>query len=95
MFRIKIFQNMLPVCNKAIKKYCKKMWQSNSLLVLNTKCYVWGKSNTTQYLVPLSIFSSILVTASYCGYAEQKGAKLMQNPRGKPGSVCFLPDTGR
>jgi hypothetical protein len=23
------------------------MWQINSLFVLNTKCYVWGKSNTT------------------------------------------------
>ena len=28
------------------------MWQSNSLFVLNTKCYVWGKSNTLLSTTP-------------------------------------------
>ena len=31
---------------KGTKVILKKMWQSNSLFVLNTKCYVQGKSNT-------------------------------------------------
>jgi hypothetical protein len=37
--------------------------QKHELFVLNAKCYVWGKSNTTHYWVPVSIFSSIVVAA--------------------------------
>ena len=29
------------------KVILQNVWQSNSLFVLNTKFYVWGKSNTT------------------------------------------------
>jgi hypothetical protein len=54
------------------------------------------------------IFSSIVVAASCmgmlvigkdCGFFQDKikwnEAKPRQIPRGKPGSVCFPPDTGR
>ena len=34
---------MHPVCNKALKNTGKNML-SNSLFVLNEKCYVWGKA---------------------------------------------------
>ena len=58
LYRIKIFQNMHPVCKKANTKWIlQTMWQS-------TKCYISGKSNTTHYWVPLSILA-----ASCYGYA--------------------------
>ena len=45
------------------------MCQRNELFVLNTKHYFWGKSNTTHHGVPLFIFSSMVVAASFYGYA--------------------------
>ena len=72
------------------------MWQRKELYVLNTKRYVWGKSNTTitEYHF---IFSRMVVAESGYGYDKKKQnrAKQRQNPRGKPGSVCFPTDTGR
>jgi hypothetical protein len=65
LYRIKILQNMHPVCKKGNTNWIlQKMWQSNSLSVLNTKCYISGKSNTTHYWVTLSILA-----ASCYGYA--------------------------
>jgi hypothetical protein len=42
----------------------------------------------------------ILVIVKDWGFFQDKenkriGAKHMRNPRGKPGSICFPPETGR
>ena len=85
------------------------MLQRKELYVLNTKRYVWGKSNPTYHWVPLFIFSSMVVAASCYGYSchRQRLGRILgvknncnianhrQNPRGKPGSVYFPTDTGR
>jgi hypothetical protein len=55
--------------NANIPKYVSCLQQGPNVILqnMNTKCYVWGKSNTTHYLVPLSILSSIVVAASCMG----------------------------
>jgi hypothetical protein len=40
---------MHPVGNKAPSEYFKKCGKEVELFVLNTKHYVWGKSNTTPH----------------------------------------------
>jgi hypothetical protein len=46
---------------EGIKVKLQKMWQRNVFYFLNPKRYVWGKSNTTHHLVPLFIFSSMMM----------------------------------
>ena len=42
----------LSCLQQGTKEILQKMWQSNSLFVLNTKCYVWDKSNTLPSTTP-------------------------------------------
>jgi hypothetical protein len=82
------------------------MLQSNSLSVLNTKCYVWKNpiQHVTEYHSPYiqaqwwlhHVMGMLLIVKDWGVFQDKKinGAKLRQNHRRKLGSVCFPPDTG-
>ena len=83
------------------------MQHRNKCYVLNTKRYVWSKSNNTSLSTTHHIFKHgggctllwvCLPSAStreFLGKKKQNRAKHRQNHREKPASVYFPTDTGR
>ena len=77
------------------------MWQKKEFYVLNTKHYVWGKSNITNHRVPLFIFPSMVGAASCNGYAchrQGQEFRIKGNSQAQAkilSSVGFPTDTGR
>jgi hypothetical protein len=69
MYRTEHISKRASCLQQGTKVILQKMWQSISLFVLNTKCYIWGH---IQYNILLSttlhIFKHVVAASCY-GYA--------------------------